>query len=296
MKIYVRYLLFRLMIFVCDFMPQRLLYFIALRIADMNYYWLDKTGRRAVEGNLRIVLPDATDSRIDKEARWVFRNFAKYLTEFFRFRHFDKEFFDTNMAMFGLEHVDAALAAGKGCIVSSAHLANWELGAACLSIMGGKTMTVSVAMHRYGKINELFMRERESMGLRVADMEKGAARTMLRALHRNEVVGVMGDRDPTEQGVMVEFFGKPCRFPQGPARLSLATGAPIVPAFCLRRTNDSFTMVFLPPIPIATEGDRDEKVRKMAQNFANIIAEQISFHPEQWGVFYPFWEGNWRPE
>ena len=296
MKIYIRYLLFRVVIALCNILPQRFLYFIALRIADLNYYWLDPKGRKAVEGNLRRVLPDAIPARIRKEARWVFRNFSKYLTEFFRFRHFDLNWFRTNMAMFGLEHVEEALAKGNGCITSSAHLSNWELGAAALSILGGKTMTVSVAMHRYGKINNLFMRERESMGLRVADMEKDAARVMLRALRRNEVVGVMGDRDPTQQGVMVDFFGRPCRFPQGPARLSLATGAPIIPAFCLRRSNDSFSTVFLPPIPIATEGDREERVRKMAQDFADIIAEQIRLHPEQWGVFYHFWAADWTPE
>lgn len=134
------------------------------------------------------------------------------------------------------------------------------------------------------------------MGLRVADMEKNAARAMLRALRRNEVVGVMGDRDPTQQGVMVEFFGRPCRFPQGPARLSLATGAPIIPAFCLRRSNDSFSTVFLPPIPIPEEGDRDERVQKMAQSFADIIAETIRVYPELWAVFYPVWDADWQPE
>ncbi len=296
MKIYIRYILFRMVIAVCDVLPQRFLYCIALRVADLNYYWLDRKGRRAVEDNLRRVLPDAIPARIDKETRWVFRNFAKYLSEFFRFRHFDLDWFRTNMAFIGQEHVDNALAAGKGCIVSSAHLANWELGAAGVSIMGGKTLTVSVAMHRYGKINDLFMRERESMGIRIADMEKDAARTMLRALRRNEVVGVMGDRDPTEQGVTIQFFGRPCRFPQGPARLSLATGAPIVPAFCLRRSNDSFSMVFLPPLPMPETGTRDEKVTAMTQAFADIIASTIRVHPEQWGVFYPFWDVEWKPE
>lgn len=296
MKIYVRYVLFRMMIAVCNFLPQRFLYCIALRIADLNYYWLDRQGRAAVESNLRRVLPDAIPARINKETRWVFRNFSKYLTEFFRFRHFDLDWFKTNMAMFGLEYVDRALAEGKGCIVSSAHLSNWELGAAGLSIMGGKKITVSVAMHRYGRINDLFMRERTSKGLLVADMEKDAALTMLRALRRNEVVGIMGDRDPTQQGIMVNFFGRQCRFPQGPSRLSVSSGAPLIPAFCLRRSNDSFSMVFLPPVPVPTEGTRDEKVQVMTQMYADIIAETIRVHPEQWGVFYPFWDGDWKPE
>lgn len=295
MKIYIRYILFRMVIGLCNISPQRFLYFIALRIADLNYFWLDKKGRKAVHDNLRQVLPDATEARISKEARWVFRNFAKYLTEFFRFRHFDETFFRTNMATFGVEHVDNALAEGKGCIISSAHLANWELGAAGQSILGGKKMTVSVAMHRYGKINNLFMREREAVGLTVADMEKDAARTLMRALQRNEIVGVMGDRDPTAQGVTVNFFGKPCRFPQGPARMALATGAPIVPAFCLRRTNDSFTTVFLPPLKVPEQGDRNEKVTAITQQFANVMENTIRMFPEQWAVFYSFWDADWKP-
>ena len=296
MKIYIRYLLFRLVIALCNILPQRFLYFIAVRVGDLNYYWLDPAGRRAVLANLRQVLPDATDARIAKEARWVFRNFGKYLTEFFRFRRFDVDWFRANMAFRGLEHIDAALAVGKGCIISSAHLANWELGAAGLSILGGRKMTVVVAMHRFGKINDLFMREREAVGLTVADMEKNAARVLMRALRRNEVVGVMGDRDPTEQGVVVNFFGKPCRFPQGPARMALATGAPVIPAFCLRRTNDSFSTVFLPPLPVPEEGSRDERVLAITQAFAGIIEDAIRMHPEQWAVFYSFWDANWRPE
>ncbi len=296
MKTYIRYILFRLLIFFCNLLPQRFLYFIAIRIADLNFHWLDRKGRAAVENNLRRVLPNAPEARIRKETQWVFRNFAKYLTEFFRFRHFDLNWFKTNMAMFGFDYVEEALLEGKGCIVSSAHLSNWELGAAAATVMGGKKLTVSVAMHRYGKINNLFMRERESMGLRVADMEKDAAIVMMRALRRNEVIGVMGDRDPTQQGVEVDFFGRPCRFPQGPARLSLATGAPIIPAFCIRRTNDSFSVVFLPPLPIPETGTRDEKVKEITQTFANIIANTIRVHPEQWAVFYNLWDTEWKPE
>ncbi|MCD8245693.1 MAG: lysophospholipid acyltransferase family protein, partial [Parabacteroides sp.] len=280
----------------CNVMPQRFLYFIALRVADLNYYWLDKKGRKAVHENLRQVLTDAPEARIHKEARWVFRNFAKYLTEFFRFRHFDETFFRTNMAHFGVDNVDNALAGGKGCIISSAHMANWELGAAGLSIMGHKKMTVSVAMHRFGKINNLFMREREAVGLTVADMPTAPPRSPMRAPRRNEGVGAKGLRDPTAQGVMVDFFGKPCRFPQGPARMSLATGAPIIPAFCLRRTNDSFTTVFLPPLAMPVEGDREEKVRAITQQFAQVMENAIQMFPEQWAVFYSFWAADWQPE
>ena len=295
MRPYIRYILFRLLVGLCYLLPPRFLYWVALRIADLNYFILDRKGRKVVIDNLRQVLPEASEERLAYEARWVFRNFAKYLTEFFRFRQFGKKFFNKHMAVIGKHYIDEALKKGKGCIALSAHLANWELGAAGLSMLGTK-MTVVAAMHRYGRINNLFMRERESMGLHVVDMEKDAARKLMQALRRNEVVGMMGDRDPTEQGVEIEFFGKTCRFPQGPARIAIATGAPVIPAFCIRRTNDSFTTVYLPPLTVPETGSKMEKTVALTQEFARVIEHAIHLHPEQWVAFYPVWGDGWRPE
>jgi phosphatidylinositol dimannoside acyltransferase len=290
---YIRYLLFSLIVALCRFLPGRFLYWIALRIADLNYFLFDPRGREAVKANLRRILPDASEDRIVYEARWVFRNFGKYLTEFFRFRRFDRAFFDRHVAVMGKNHIDDALASGKGCLIVSAHLSNWELGAAGMRMLYDLPVHMVVAMHRYGRVNNLFMREREHMGLQVIDM-RAAPRQAMRALRKNEVVCMLGDRDPTEAGIEVDFFGAPCRFPQGPARISLATGAPIVPGYILRRTNDSFTIVFSPPIHPPETGDRRERAHAVTQAFARTIEEAIRWHPEEWGVFYSAWEETWK--
>ncbi len=291
---YLRYIGFRAVLLLCALFPQPFLYWIALRVADLNYYLLDPNGRRAVEENLRRVLPDASPERIAWEARWVFRNFGKYLSEFFRFRRFDDAFFRRHVAIHGQEHVEAALAKGRGVLVVSAHLSNWELGAAAIRRHFDRPVNVIAAMHRYGRVNRLFMREREWMGLSVIDMRK-APRRVLDALRRGEIVCTLGDRDPTDNGVMVDFFGSPCRFPQGPARFALATGAPVVTGYVLRRTNDSFSIVFQPPIEAPPGGSKLERVRAIMQVYARRIEEAIRWHPEEWGVFYPVWNGEWVP-
>lgn len=294
MRDYLRFVFFSFVIFMCHLLPARFLYWVALRLADLNYFLLDPKGREAVKANLRQVLPDASEERIAYEARWIFRNFGKYLTEFFRFRSFDQAFFNKHVAVRGKEYIDTALAQGKGAIILSAHLSNWELGAAAMRMLYGYKMNVVAAMHRYGRINNLFMRERESMGLHVIDMRL-APRMVLRALKKNEIVCILGDRDPTEQGIEVDFFGRPCRFPQGPARFAIATGAPIIPGFVLRRTNDSFTIVFEPPIQPPTEGSKRERSRAVIQAYARVVEEAIRYHPDEWGVFYPVWEQKWKP-
>lgn len=296
MKNYLQYLFFRGVTVICYILPARLLYFIALRIADLNFYFFDPKGREAVKANLRQVLPDASEDRIAYEARWAFRNFGKYLSEFFRVRKQDRRFFELHISIKGREHIEEARARGHGAILLSAHLSNWELGAGSMRCLYDYPVNVIAAMHRYGRINDLFMRERESMGLKVWDMH--AAKTpggIMRALKNNEILCIIGDRDPTGQGVTVDFFGRPCRFPQGPARFAIATGAPLLPGFVTRRTNDSFTIVIEPPIYPPETGSKEEKTREITQRYARAIEEAIRYHPEEWAVFYRIWDEEWQP-
>lgn len=291
-KHHLKYIGYKAIIILCLCLPQRFLYWIALRISDLNWA-IDSRGRNAVKSNLRIILPQATEERIAYETRWVFRNFGKYLSEFFRFRHFDKHFFDKHVALRGREHMMNVLAQGKGMIALSAHLSNWELGAGGMRNSVDTPVHVVAEPHIYAKANDLFIRERKSMNINVIPVAE-AGRSVIKALRNNEIVCILGDRDPSEAGVTIEFFGRPCRFPQGPARFAIATGAPIVPGYILRRTNDSFTIWFLEPILVPEEGTRDEKVQAMTQAYARLIEEAIRYHPEEWTVFYRVWEEEWK--
>ena len=291
MKNRLKYLAYKGILVLCRVLPQRFLYWVALRLADLNWL-LDRHGREAVRSNMERILPDASPERIDYETRWVFRNFGKYLSEFFRFRRFDETYLRKHVAIQGLEHIDAALAGGRGCIILSAHLSNWELGAAGLCKLHGYPVNVVAESHTYKKADELFMRERRHMNIKVIPA-KTAGRAVLRRLQNNEIVCILGDRDPTSAGVTVDFFGHPCRFPQGPARFAIATGAPVVPGFVLRRTNDSFTLTFSEPIEPPARGDREEAVRTLTQRYARTIEDAIRWHPEEWTVFYSVWDEEW---
>lgn len=292
LKHFLKYVSYKAIIILAITLPVRFLYWVALRLADLNWL-LDRRGRDAVKANLRVILPRASEVRIDYETRWVFRNFGKYLAEFFRFRLFDEDYFEKHVAPRGMEHVERALEQGRGCIVLSAHLSNWELGAAGLRYHSPHTINVVAERHVYAKANDLFMRERHRMDLNVIPADQAPVQ-VLRALRRNEIVCILGDRDPTAEGITIEFFGRPCRFPKGPARFALATGAPILPGFVLRRTNDSFTMAFEEPIPLPTEGTKEERVLAMTQAYARVIEDAIRWHPEEWTVFYRVWEEEWH--
>ncbi len=292
----VRYFWFRLISFLATTLPRRSADWVAHRVADFNYL-VDRRGRKAVEDNLRVILgPRAPETRIRHEAKWVFRHFGKYLIEFFGYQRFGSEFIETYVDAMGLEHLDRALKKGRGAIVMTAHFSNWEICAAVLAHTGYEVISVA-QMHPEADVSEFFRKQRASRGYNVIPIE-GAYRRCVQWLKQNKVVGFVADRNVGEGGAVVEFFGRPCLFPQGPARIALATGAPMLPGFVIRRPNNSYLGIMEPPIPVPETGSRRAKALKMTQSFATIVESYIRRFPAQWGVFFRVWNatGKLTPE
>jgi len=286
------YLLYRLISLVSNLLPRSLGNWVALRIAD-GHYFLDRRAREAVRNNLRIILgPGASPARLQYELRWTFRCFGKYMAEFVGNRRYNAAFVDRCVTFKGLEHVEAARAAGRGVVLASAHLANWELGGAALSARGLQVLAV-VQPHPNPRVHRFFMSQRQRLNYRVLPVGS-AALPILRHLRTNGVVAVLGDRPYGEEGIEIEFFGRPARFPTGPARLALATGAAFLPAFVLRCFDDSFMWLIEPPIPHPPGGLRPERARLMTQAYARVLERHVRENPSQWLPFYPVWEGSGR--
>lgn len=293
MKYYVRYLLFRLVMFSTSVLPQRYAYWVALRIADLGYFLGDRKGREAVIRNLSRVLPNESRRRIIYEARWVFRNWGKYFTEFFRFSSYNKDFFLRHVSSVNFTAITTALKQGRGCMIMSAHVSNWELGAAYLAVRMGLKVNVVAAHHHSERLDKLFFAERQAMGVNVIYVEE-AGRKVLRALRNNEIVCILSDRDVGGNGVAINFFGRKCKFPQGAVRLGIKSKAACIPGFVMRRTNDSFVVDFKDPIIFPDEMTKEEKVKFGLQEFAYHLEETIKRHPEEWPVFYDVWDENWE--
>lgn len=274
---------------VARFMPRRVAYGFARRGADL-YLLFDRRGREAVIHNLQrihnhngtVLSPRALRSL----ARENFLNFAKYLVDFFHFLHLSRERAD-RLINYGLapELFDELLGHGKGLITLSAHLGNWELGAAAMARLGYPFNTVAL-WQPDPKVNELYQSYRTNRGMNPIPFGR-AARGCIAALRRNEVVAVMGDRDYTGGRHTVDFFGRPARLPDGPAKLALGTGAPILPIFLVRVHGDTFSFVLGEPIWADRERD---SVADVMNAIARAMEKVISAHSEQWFLFHDLWD------
>ncbi|MDD5692536.1 MAG: lysophospholipid acyltransferase family protein [Candidatus Omnitrophica bacterium] len=280
------YYIYRFGQFISLILPLRLVYAVAVFLADLHYIFAPRD-RGFVKNNLAVIFPERSRGELRRISIMVFRNFAKYLVDFFRFEKLNRKYIDKKIKLEGMHHFEAALSAGKGAVVLTAHLGNWELGGVVIAQLGYPFWVVALP-HKSKKVNDFFDSQRSSKGVKVIAMGK-AVRSCISEIRNNHLVALVGDRDFTGKGMLVDFFGKPTHFPEGPAALSLMTGAPIIPGFMLRNPDDSFTLRIEKPVEFSPTGDRAKDMVTLVAAYKNIFEDYIRKYPEQWYVFRRFW-------
>ncbi len=285
------HLLYRIGHFFSIRLPLETSYRIAVFLADIHYF-LYRKERHAIIENLKLVLNKdlSENDELKIIARDVFRNFAKYLVDFFRFSKIDLSYIKKFVILKGLSNIDEAISLGKGVIMLSAHIGNWELGGFVLGMLGYPINAV-VLTHQNKNINEFFIHQR-SLG-KMKSIEFGASlRCCYSSLKNNELLALLGDRDFSKNGILADFFGHPALMPKGPPVLSRRTGAAIVPGFMLRNPDDTFTFVFEKPILPDTTGDEKSAVKKLMEKYLSVTESYIRKYPGQWYVFKELWNNH----
>ena len=288
------YLLYRLGVFLALALPVKTSYAIAACLADI-FYSISRADREAVLDNLKVVTGGTVSAdELQSIAREVFRNFAKYLADFFRFSKIGEEYVKSSVELEGFENVDRALGRGKGAIMLSAHIGNWELGGHVLSLLK-QPMGAVVLTHQNKRVNDFFTRQRTHGNLQ--PIEIGASlRTCYGLLKNNGLLAVLGDRDFSKKGVYIDFFGRPTLIPKGPAVLSYRTGAAIVPTFVIRKADDTYRFIFEEPILPDQSADETAAIEALAKRYTNSIERCVRRYPNQWFVFRKVWNDDGKQD
>lgn len=263
-------------------LPWRLAYLVSELFANLHFI-LSKIDKRAVESNLKCILPECSEADLQKKAKEVFINFGYYLVEFFRFSKIDKAYIENHFTVVGKEHLDSALQKQKGVIILTAHIGNWELAGMALCLMGYPIIAIALD-HANKRVNDFFIKRRRSKGMEVVSLGI-AVKHCFKGLRKNKIVAVLGDRDFSHSSYAVDFFGKTKNIPRGPAVLAQKTGAPIVPAFVTRRGLNKFQVECFPAIDVSKDKDEIEIVK----SYSKIIEDQIRKYSSQWLLFREFW-------
>ncbi len=265
--------------------------------------------------NLRRVLDhaDAGDgagpvepaARLARETKLGLRSYARFWVETFQLPGMDPAAVVEKVrpTTYGMEHVQAAVDAGRGVVVALPHSGNWDVAGLFVTRDLVPITTVAERLKPESLYRE-FLAYRESLGMEILPLtgpgSANSSAVLKQRLRAGGVVCLVGDRDLTSSGVPVTFFGEATRMPAGPAMLAALTGADLCPVH-LTFLPDGWKQVVRPPLPLP--GTRlSQQVRAGTQLLADAFAAGIAETPHDWHMLQPLWlddlarTGSGRPE
>jgi lauroyl/myristoyl acyltransferase len=188
----------------------------------------------------------------------------------------------------GLANVRRALDHGKGAIFVTAHIGSWDMGGAALAATGELPRLWAIVEPVTKETSDSTMKGmREAHGLGVIPLGKALA--VGRALRRNEIVFMVGERLIGAEGVPVRFFGEETLFPRGAAYWSGRSGAAIVLGFCIRQPDGTYVGHIEPPIVPEPGCNDEDSLLARTQEVASAMERYIARYPEQWCMLQPIW-------
>jgi KDO2-lipid IV(A) lauroyltransferase len=248
------------------------------------WFWLSAAQRRAALDNYAAALGiDRTSPDVSRVARRAFQNYGRMLMDFLLLGSLTPEDLLQRMTIDGREHLDAALAGGRGAIMAVPHMGSWDMAGSYAGALG---YSISAVAERFpGSLNEAVVRTRRRFGLNVIMLGRSAVRAITEALNANHIVALLCDLEQGP-GVDVRFFGRRAVVPGGPAAIALKTGAPLMPA-CQYSISPGHQHVHLDP-PLATGAGETKET--LMQRVVIRLEDFIKERPEQWYAFRPMFK------
>jgi KDO2-lipid IV(A) lauroyltransferase len=244
--------------------------------------------RETVMQNLRPVLNGASEA--EQAAARLFQEFAGKLVDLWRFEAgiaVTEMFRDVT----GWDHFLAAQQRGRGVLLVTPHLGNWEFGAPLLTKHGFKLHVITLVEPGRG-LTELRQAARARWGIDtlVIGRDPFAFVEIIRRLEEGATVALLIDRPPKTSAVEVELFGRPFAASIAAAELARATHCEILPVY-LPRVADGYAARVLPRIPYERAPLRDRQARQqLTQQILAALEPAIRQHPDQWYHFVPVWK------
>jgi KDO2-lipid IV(A) lauroyltransferase len=270
-------------------LPERTAYGLFRLAADRSWRKRGK-GVRRLEANLaRVLGPDAGEERIREVSKQGMRNYMRYYCDTFRLETWSRQRVQDTMHVENAHLLHEMLDAGRGVIFALPHMGNWDHAGAWAAAESNGFTTVAERL-KPEKLFERWLRYRESIGMEVLPLTGGSGTFggLMRRLKSGGLVCLVAERDLTDSGVPVRFFGETTKLPAGPAALALSTGAALFPVTLWYEDHRQCARIW-PELAVPTEGTKQEKIAALCQQLADVFAQGIAEHPADWHMLQRLW-------
>lgn len=242
--------------------------------------------RRIVEEHVRLAFPDRDEAWVRRIAAASYAHLGREAMAMLRMSVLTPEHVLAHTRVDGFDAVRDAAGGGRGAIIVTGHIGNWEIGAASLAVRG---IPMDVVAQR--QANPLFdraiVRARERLGLRVID-RRDAPKLVLRSLRAGRVPAFVSDQN-TANGVFVPFLGRPAATHRGAALIAIRTGKPLFLGIALRVAGGGHH-VRLREIDTDRSGDTDAAVHRLTAAFTAGLEDAVRSAPDQYLWHHRRWK------
>ena len=253
----------------------------------MNF---DRPNRPIALKNLEIAFPEMNPAARLNILRKMYRSWGRVLAEWTHLPELSRANVEQVATYEGKENWDEAerRSNGHGLFVLTGHYGNFELMQIAQSVYGYRLAIVHRAL-RNPLIDAAISTQRVRYGNRIIERKAGG-REMMKMLRQNWMIAIALDLD-VRKGVFVDFFGMPASTSDGIARLSIATGAPVMPVFMVREGDTVHHKIkILPAFYPEKTRHREALVREYTQQYTTTLERMIRAHPDHWNWIHRRWK------
>ncbi|NMC72332.1 MAG: lysophospholipid acyltransferase family protein [Myxococcales bacterium] len=263
------------------------------RLLGLVWFHLVRIRRPTVLRQLRAAFPSWPARRVRSVARELYGNLGRWAAEFVRATGPERVRVEAlaGVDVEGLAAYESATAGGRGAIVVTAHLGNWDL-AACSQAFAGRRLTLLSRRLSNRGLDRYWMERRRAAGLEIVEERTPFVRLAELVRSGRTLVLIVDQATPPEQGgVRIPFLGRDAWTTRLPAMLAVRTGAPIFPVFVHSPAGARHRIRIEPPLaPDAASGRPLDRVLGLTRAINERLERRVLEHPDQWLWLHRRWK------
>ena len=250
---------------------------------------LDRRHLAIAAGNLRLAFPEWDEARVWRTARGVYGHFGAVLFDILWLQRRTPEQIRGLLEVHGREHVERAMGLGRGAVLVTGHLGNWELHGVAHGLLFGAIQVVARPLDNPG-LDARLCAMRTMAGNTVVYKQRALVR-ILHALRARQGIALVVDQNVLPgDGIFVDFFGRKAATTTVAAALAVKTGAPVVPSRTELLADGRYRLTYAPALEWSPSGDRQADVACLTQRLTRQIEEWVRETPAQWLWMHRRWK------
>lgn len=272
-------------------LPHGALLWLGSALGRVYYYAAPRQRKRAVAQMMKSLRVAEEEAKALVKASFI--NIGRNFLEIMYMPNLNRENFTQYMDVGRMDYMKEALAEGRGVVILTAHIGNWEWLSAALTFSG--IPVTAIAKRQPNEQHTRLLNEfREMVGVEVFTRGTTELVGAAKALKKGKTLGFLADQDAGPGGAFIDFLGSEASTPLGPAVFAKRFNSPVVPAFIVRRPGGKHQVIVEPPLYFASSGDEERDLYEFTVKMTRIVERIIKENPTQWLWFQKRW--NTKPE